>query len=272
MATELDYMEYANDGAAQAAYVSSDSGTEPGSWDLLDEDCSDISDWVDGDTNTAVSEVSPAGQFRFDTNAGAAGNAVARRYRDIGDTPNTFTFEIKFYHDDIGSALTDGFYFDVRQADEILRVQFNANKITILDTDSGTTEVGTDLVLEGGSAEWQTWRFVVTYGTVGDGVCDVYLNDTTHTSGAWSKVGAAIPCSLVATVTDGFIYLLQQGYITDNMLTHIDYIKMATGLYAPIPALQSYSESIIKTQGSYSLKGVAAITDSLNDTLTRTIV
>jgi len=35
--------------------------------------------------------------------------------------------------------------------------------------------------------------------------------------------------------------------------------------------LQSYSESTIKTQGSYSLKGVAAITDSLNKTLTRTV-
>ena len=35
--------------------------------------------------------------------------------------------------------------------------------------------------------------------------------------------------------------------------------------------LQSYSESTIKTQGSYSLKGVAAITDSLNDTLTKSL-
>lgn len=35
--------------------------------------------------------------------------------------------------------------------------------------------------------------------------------------------------------------------------------------------LQSYSEASIKTQGSYSLKGLAIITNSLNDTLTRTI-
>ena len=35
--------------------------------------------------------------------------------------------------------------------------------------------------------------------------------------------------------------------------------------------LQSYSESTIKQQGSYSLKGIAVITDSLNDTLTRTL-
>jgi hypothetical protein len=36
-------------------------------------------------------------------------------------------------------------------------------------------------------------------------------------------------------------------------------------------ALQSYSESTIKTQGSYSLKGVALITDSNGKTLTRTV-
>lgn len=36
-------------------------------------------------------------------------------------------------------------------------------------------------------------------------------------------------------------------------------------------ALQGFSESTIKTQGSYSLKVVAAATDSLNKTLTRTI-
>jgi hypothetical protein len=35
-------------------------------------------------------------------------------------------------------------------------------------------------------------------------------------------------------------------------------------------SLQSYSESTIKTQGSYSLKAVAAATDSLNKTLTKT--
>ena len=42
-------------------------------------------------------------------------------------------------------------------------------------------------------------------------------------------------------------------------------------LYGPAITLQSYSESTIIQQGSYSLKGVAVITDSLNDTLTKTL-
>jgi len=39
--------------------------------------------------------------------------------------------------------------------------------------------------------------------------------------------------------------------------------------YLTLPYLQSYSEATIKTQGSYSLKGVADMTHSLNFTLTR---
>jgi len=38
-----------------------------------------------------------------------------------------------------------------------------------------------------------------------------------------------------------------------------------------VKSLQSYSESTIKTQGDYSLKGIGIITGSLNKTLTRTI-
>ncbi len=41
--------------------------------------------------------------------------------------------------------------------------------------------------------------------------------------------------------------------------------------YLTTPALQSYTEGTIKTQGTYALKGVAQTTTSLNKTLTRTI-
>ena len=48
-------------------------------------------------------------------------------------------------------------------------------------------------------------------------------------------------------------------------------ISFTTGSLNSTPNLQCYSEATIKTQGSYSLKGVAAITDSLNKTLTHTM-
>lgn len=197
-------------------------------WDLLDEDCSDISDWTDADVGTGVSQVNPAGQFEFASPGTGVANR-AQRTRDIGSFPNTFTIEIKLYHDAIGTkANIDHFYCIFNQADEYLYVKFATDGIFINDTGSGDTEVGTNLVV---SAMWQTWRFLVTFGTVGNGVCDVYLNDTTHN---WTKVGNAIPCSTQATVTDGVIDILQWAGTTANRLTHIDWIKIMTGLDIPI--------------------------------------
>ena len=72
-----------------------------------------------------------------------------------------------------------------------------------------------------------------------------------------------------ATVTNSTAYRYYAmktatNYLADNY-TGIRRIELQ------VLPLQDYSESTIKTQGSYSLKGVAVATDSLNDTLTRTI-
>ena len=265
-ATELDYMEYATDGAAQAAYVT-DGDSELPSGDLLDEDCSDISDWADDDLRGAVSEVSPAGQFRFDSNTGAATNDRASRSIDVGDLPNTSTYEIKLYHDSIGTqSNNDYFQINGAQVDEQWWIRFASDGLYFYDTDSDWTELGTNLVKQD---EWQTWRFLFTFtGTTGDGTCDVYLNDSTHT---WEKVGTSVACSREFAGTEGLIQLYQFGYTTNDMVSHVDYVKLDSGLTTPTSTLQSYSEDTIKTQGTYSLKGVAIITDSLNDTLTRTV-
>lgn len=266
-ATELDYMEYATDAAAQAAYVS--NGIDPASWDLLNEPCNDFTTvitWTDGDTGTSVSQINPAGQFEFDTNADVGSYAI--RNGDFGSTPNAFTVEIKTYLDVLGTHDNDDtLYFMISQTDETFLTKFCSDKLTVYDTGSGQTTVGTNLVKTGVDAEWQTWRYLITYtGTTGAGTCDVYLNDSTH---QWEKVGTGIPCSYEVARTDGLIELSQHSYTTSDRISHIDYIKIATGL--TVPALQSYSEATIKTQGSYSLKGIAAITDSLNKTLTRTV-
>lgn len=267
MAVELDYMEYADDAAAQAVYVSSDF--EPGSWDLLDEDCSGIGDWADEDDGDAVSSVSPAGQFKFDSGPNsAASNEEAVRTRDIGSYPNVFTLEMKLYHDALGD-IADTDHFDCRfdLDDERFALRFSSTGLLAYDTDTGYVEVGTDLVKHSGSAEWQTWRFVCDFtGAAGVGVMDVYLKDSTHN---WEKVGSAIQCSTVDTGANGKTYLTQFGHTTNNRITHIDHIKVYAG--EQIPSLQCYSESTIKQQGSYSLKVLARQTDSLNDTLTRTI-
>ena len=201
-------------------------------WDLLDEDCFDISDWSDNDTDTAVSEVSPAGQFRMDTNTGAAGNAKAWRKRALTDCPNTFTIKCRMYLDAIGTyANYDDACLQYYQTDESIVISFGSDGLKINDTDTGLAEVGTDLTKHGGSAEMQTWWFLVTFGTIGDGVCDVYLDDSTHNR---EKVNVdPIPCSREGAGTNGLITIRQFGYTTNDRLSHVDYVKVATGLYIP---------------------------------------
>jgi hypothetical protein len=252
MATELDYMEYADDDAAQTAYVSNDG------WNLLNENCSDISDWIDGDIDTAVSEVDPAGQFRFDTNSGAAGNAYAYKRRTLTSPPNKFAIEIKTYFDTIGTiANSDYARLEYCTATWFLTVRFASDGLFIAKTGGAYTEVGTDIVKHGGSAAWQIWRFEVDKSGGEDvAIVEVFLDSVSQ---------GTFDCDYEVGGTDGWFSIAQFGYATNGMVSHVDYVKAGELHY------QCYSEDTIKEQGSYSLKGIAKITASLNDTLTRTV-
>ncbi len=199
-------------------------------WDLLDENFDSRDEWWGTDNDTAVSEISPAGQLRLDTNTGAAGDAYCSLIYDVGDMPATATAEIKVYHDNIGTiAAEDHFKFRLNRDDDRSGFSFGSDGLFAIDA-GGDTEIGTNLVKEGGSAEWQTWRFLITFNTSGNATCDVYLNDSTH---AWSKVGNGVDCSDETDSADGYIYLYQYGYTTNDMVSHVDYVKVRTGLYIP---------------------------------------
>lgn len=206
-------------------------------WDLLDESFANLTDWTDNDSVNGVSEISPAGELRLDGNTAAASN-WAQQYQDIGSFPDEFCVQIETYHDLVGTYVNeDRFILSCNQADEKFIVAFSTTGLQINDTGSGLTNVGADLVKSGGNAENQIYRFNVTFGTLGAGVCDVYLYDTTHN---WTKVGSAIPCSIEGVFIDGRIQLTQQGYTTNDMLTHVKYAKALTGHYAVYPADLSF--------------------------------
>lgn len=254
MSIELDYMEYPNDPAAQVAYVTSDC------WDILDENCSDISDWNDADFDTAVSEVDPAGQFRFDTNKGAAGNAYVMRWRNLASPPTRFTLEIKTYFDAIGTRTnldcTRLIYIKNMGGGDIwwFNSYFTSDGLYITKAGPIDAEIGTDLVKHGGSAAWQIWRFEFDLSTY---TVEVFLDGVSQ---------GTYDCDYIrGDGTDGQIAFYQYGYTTDDIVSHYDWIKIGAA------NLQCFSEATIKQQGSYSLRGVAKITGSLNDTLTRTV-
>jgi hypothetical protein len=191
--------------------------------DLLNEDCSEVSDWIDGDFETGVSSVDPAGQFKFDTGDGAdEGNPYTRRARTISSLPDQFTLEIKTYFDALGAA-NNHFRLMCGTASWVFRVDFRSDGILIYKAGAGTTEVGTDIVKCNAAADWQTWRFEVDKrGGEASATVEVFLDDVSQ---------GTFDCDYEVAYTNGLMVLQQYGYTTDNMVSHIDHIKVATGLF-----------------------------------------
>ena len=191
--------------------------------DILNENCADISDWTDGDTSTGVSEIDPAGQFRFDTNAVANSYVKAERHRTIVSPPNQFTIEVETYFDAIGSygdedcAMLD--YFTNTWG---FRVVFASDGLFILKN-AGYTEVGTNIVKCNASAALQTWRFQVDKSTGEENATvEVFLEDISQ---------GTFDCdNRAAYSADGQICLTQYGTTTTDRVSHIESLKVATGL------------------------------------------
>lgn len=107
---------------------------------------------------------------------------------------------------------------------------------------------------------------------VWDGVA--LTESSAHTgSGNWEWI--QLTHTISGSATELFLYLLTNkvGNITD--IAYYDGAVAVEGnaVFDGVSALnylQSFSEPTIKTQGSYALKAVAAITDSLGKTLTKT--
>jgi hypothetical protein len=99
--------------------------------------------------------------------------------------------------------------------------------LIISKTGAATTEVGVDIVKCNAGAAWQTFRFQVDVsGGEAAAVVEVFLDDVSQ---------GTVDCDYEIASTNGRIYLRQRGSTTDNMLTHIDSIKIGTGLGAFTP-------------------------------------
>jgi len=192
--------------------------------DILNENCADISDWTDADTSTGVSEVDPAGQFRFDTNGTANSYVVAKRYRTITSPPNQFTIETKTYFDAIGSygdedCATLHYYTETWG----FAVIFASDGLFITKA-TNYTEVGTNIVKCNASAVLQTWRFQVDKSSGEDSATvEVFLDGVSQ---------GTVDCDTQGAFTgyDGQIGYTQYGKTTTDRISHVDYIKVATGL------------------------------------------
>ena len=186
------------------------------SWDLLDEDCADISDWADQDAENGEStQVTFDGKscFKFDTNVASGGN-YARRVRSSA-LPNNYTIELNLYCDAIGTS-QNFFRLQVGSGIMTLEVDFRSDGLFINDG-TQAQEVGTNLVVQD---VWQKWRFEVTGGNAETATVDVYLNDVLQVSG--------FDCSVGSSTAN--VFLLLAGLTDNDRIAYVDYLKIGTGL------------------------------------------
>ena len=282
--TELDYFEYADDDSAQAAYVSSGHhaitfvqtaqlDTAVKKWGtaslLLDGNsdyisCADSADWDVVASNTddwtvdfwvKHREASESTVMHYVTHYEDMSNYWSIYYNPAdglyfyvksGGVGKTFAYQL-------GSPFEDTDWHHIalcKVADEYgiykdgVQVAYDQN--SWVDTFSGLLEIGRrgdgDAYLDGHIDEIRI-QHSNYFGAAPNATPDDTITEPTS-----------------AHQTDGNTKLLLHFDGADEAQTTLDGSR-----------LEAYSESTIKQQGSYSLKGIAVITDSLNDTLTRTV-
>ncbi len=251
MSTTIDLMEYSSDANAQAAYVT--NAVLGYDTNIYNDEMTDISSWTDGDTGTGDSS-----QVTFDSKscmklltAAVTTDDAAVRTQDVGTFGNRTVISFSLYCDLIGTqASSDCFTFFAYNGTRRFLIQMASDGL--FNYNAGWAEVGTNLVIQD---TWQEWTFDINWVAY---TVDIYLAKVLQVSN--------LPFTLTSATANGTITLQQQGLITANQVSYVDWIKVGDSLYS----FQSYSEATIKTQGSYALKGIAT-TDALNKTLTRTI-
>lgn len=222
MSTTLDLMEYADDPAAQAAYVSSEAEA------------------VDQNFETGADA------------AGAIGDAAGVDYvsaMKFTTSKTIFCHAASIYLQNVSGAPTGDMTFRIETDDS------NEPSGTLAHANS------TGTIANGSIAQpaWNKCSFTVFELAAGIYwlVVSVPLqaeNNFWH----WTRDDNGI---------GQHAYSIDQGanWTVPAENTFICYFR----IYKTV--LQCYSESTIKEQGDYSLKGLAEATDALNDTLTRTV-
>jgi hypothetical protein len=196
---ELDFMEYANDGAAQAAYVTDGLGG-----------AHSVSAWT--------------ASLQDDGAASNAGDSNGSTYWGVSTTPSS---TVPWIDADLGFSKIVSSFKLWSKAD-------GANGVRVKDVTLQFSDNGADYTQEG------------TYQ---------------HTN-----VDGEETFNLANPLTHQFWRII----VTSQWSTGGSYVRIHELTFIGSTVLQSYSEATLKVQGSYALKGIAAITDSLNKTLTRT--
>ena len=189
------------------------------SWDLLDVNCANISNWSDNDfINGESTQVTFDTQscFKFDTNAASAANEAIRR--KLSMYSNNYSIEIKIYLDAISASEENSFSLYYNNGIIRFLVNFRSDGLFVYSGGS-YNEAGANLAVQD---TWQTWRFDVTGGTAGTAKVNIYLNNILQASD--------VECINADAGDPGRIELKMRGANVNDRIGYVDYIKIGTNL------------------------------------------
>ena len=229
--TELDYMECADDATAQATYVTSDGANS--AWTVEDQTGDNTATGSSTSSDVNYRNVIQAAHLNY------SGTKIRVKFSNTAGVANMYI--------DGASVMERSGTTDDAVAGTIKRLLFSsANTVTIA----------------AGATLWSDW-LTMDIDSSKDYLVHIFIDGATHASKYDIWTASENDRYYKATVTDNTL-TESVDYTNDAYVLGISEIEIA-------PALQCYSEDTIKEQGSYALKGIARITGSLNETLTRTV-
>jgi hypothetical protein len=186
---------------------------------LVDDSCSSLSGWVDGDNNDGVSRLTSEGNtFEFHSGFNPSLGDRARRTK-VHSYADRMVCELRINHRRLGASTdSDGFKFFCGNDNFLLRAQIATDGLHFYNDGTSWVKVH-DISPDLGS--WNTWVFDFT-ATTSTGTVDAYLNGHLLISNE-TVIGNQIG-------TPGEITFRQEGYTTTEMRTNVDYLKVGTDI------------------------------------------
>ncbi len=282
---ELDYMEYSTDELAQAGWPSSNPGVDWGYSGAFNGTNAylTIPDSVDFDVNGSNSNTVT---IDFWVRQTSYSGGTRKYYFEQWQDSNDFWYFIhkdasgfRFYQIDGGVVICDtGYVNNISDTDwhhiAFVRIATACGLYVDGNQVAYCVQTGIDTLAGDLNIGYGPSMSAYMVGNM-DEIRIYYGNPLSATIETDSSGSLSLPTGPYTSDANTKLLLHLDNNVTDSgntvhTITNVG-SNMTYALHVVAGTLQDYSEATIKTQGSYSLKAIADITDSLNETLTNTL-
>ena len=193
-------------------------------------DFDNLTDWTDGDTNGAVSEIDPAGQLHLDCISMTA-TGYAKRSKDLGTVGSgNYYVEVRFKGDT----------WDYLGSRVLICAGTNFFQATFKGSDAGNNGI---YIYDGATdnkvlaKDWDNnWHTVVFYIHNSQTDCDIWVDKSPSESADVTDAD----CS-TSTFGDGYTELYGYGTVAGNGEYHVDYVYVGDDVdnTSPLPTFKN---------------------------------